>query len=68
MEEGLKEYAKSIGKIFPEQLYKDISWAGLHGTKAWDKQYANKDYANKEKKRIKKAIYNFEKSGNNECN
>ncbi|MGG8496275.1 hypothetical protein ACQY1Q_07640 [Tenacibaculum sp. TC6] len=44
-----------------------MAWYGLLETKAWDKQYADKAYADKEKNRIKKVNINYEKSTNNEC-
>lgn len=68
MEEGLKEYAASIGKIYPDQLYKDLAWAGLEKTNAWDNMYADPIYTANEQQRIKQAIINFKNSGNNECN
>lgn len=67
MELGLKEYAKSIGESYSDQFYKDMAWAGLMDTKAWDQQYADKAYAEKEKNRIKKVIQDYSNSGINEC-
>ncbi|XRE44002.1 hypothetical protein ACIVBQ_002206 [Tenacibaculum discolor] len=67
MEEGLKEYATSIGKTYPDQLYKDIAWGGLHNTNAWDNMYADPIYTQNEQKRILNSIRNFKNSGNNEC-
>ncbi|WP_299108253.1 hypothetical protein [uncultured Tenacibaculum sp.] len=67
MEESLKEYAKLIGKTYPNQLYKDLAWIGLHNTKAWDNMYADKVYTKNEQLRIIKSTYKFNKSGNNEC-
>ncbi|MCD9610458.1 hypothetical protein [Tenacibaculum maritimum] len=67
MEEALKEYATSIGKTYPDQLYKDLAWAGLEGTNAWGNMYADPVYTVNEKQRIKQAIINFKNSGNNEC-
>lgn len=68
MEEGLKEYAQLIGKTYPAQLYKDIAWAGLHNTKAWNNMYSDPLYTQNEQKRILNSIKNFKNSGTNECN
>lgn len=67
MEEGLKEYATFIGKTYPDQLYKDIAWGGLHNTNAWDNMYADPIYTQNEQQRILNSIRNFKNSGNNEC-
>ena len=68
MEKGLKEYATLIGKTYPNQLYKDLAWAGLHNTKAWDNMYADPVYTQNEQRRILNSINNFKNSGTNECN
>ncbi|KAF9660041.1 hypothetical protein HBA12_07340 [Tenacibaculum mesophilum] len=68
MEKGLKEYATLIGKTYPNQLYKDLAWAGLHNTKAWDNMYADPIYTRNEQRRILNSINNFKNSGTNECN
>ena len=68
MEKGLKEYATLIGKTYPDQLYKDIAWSGLHNTKAWDNMFADPVFTRNEQRRILRAINNFKNSGNNECN
>jgi len=67
IEAGLREYAKLIGKTYPDKLYKDIAWAGLHNTNAWDNMYADKVYTKNEQKRIIKAIKKFKKSEKNDC-
>ena len=67
LEHGLREYAKATGASHPDQFYKDMAWYGLLDTKAWENQYADKAYAEREKNRIINASANFEKSGINEC-
>jgi hypothetical protein len=67
IEEGLREYATSIGESYPDQLYKDLAWGGLMDTYAWHNMYADYDYTLKEQKRIKDTLKNFNNSGNNEC-
>ncbi|MFD0834669.1 hypothetical protein ACFQ0I_02750 [Mariniflexile aquimaris] len=67
LEYGMKEYAKSIGETHSDQFYTDMAWNGLLETKAWETQYADPVYANKEKNRIINVIVNYEKSKNNEC-
>ncbi len=64
---GLKEYAASIGEFHSEQFYQDMAWYGMLDTKAWDKQYSDKTYADNEKKRIKNANANYDKSSTNKC-
>ncbi|QTE21312.1 hypothetical protein [Polaribacter cellanae] len=67
IEKGLRDYATSIGKTFPDQLYKDLAWFRLQGTKAWSEMYADLVYREKEQDRIKNSINNFNKTGTNEC-
>lgn len=67
IEIGLKEYATSIGKTYPEQLYKDLSWVGLQGTKAWTNMFADPIFTKNEQERIKKSISDFNKTSKNEC-
>ncbi|MCI2230530.1 hypothetical protein MC378_15245 [Polaribacter sp. MSW13] len=67
MEDGLKEFATSIGETHTDQFYKDFVWSGLLETKAWENQYSDPTYANSEKIRIKNVIINYENSTNNEC-
>ena len=67
MVDGLKEFAASIGESHTNQFYEDFVWNGLLETKAWEKQYADPNYAASEKIRIKNVISNYEASGNNEC-
>jgi hypothetical protein len=67
LELGMKEYANSIGETHSDQFYKDLAWNGLLNTKAWENQYADPVYAEKEKTRIKNVIGNYEKSKKNEC-
>ncbi len=61
------EFVASIGETHSDQFYEDIVWNGLLDTKAWEKQYADKNYADKEKARIKNVIINYENSKNNGC-
>ncbi len=67
MVKGMKEFAKSIGKTYPEQLYKDLAWIGLLESKSWKRQYADPVYASKEKNRIIKSIVKFRNSETNDC-
>ena len=67
METGLREYATSIGKTYPSQLYKDLAWVGLQGTEAWNKMYSDKNYTKIQQDKIIKAINDFNNTGNNEC-
>lgn len=67
MEHGLKEYAKLTGKEYPQQLYKDLAWAGLQNTNSWNNMFADKKYTEQEQKRILRSIIKFKKSGKNEC-
>lgn len=68
MEESLKEYANIIGKTYPDQLYKDIAWSGLHNTNAWENMYADPVFTENEQTRIIKVIKDFKESAKNECN
>ncbi|CAM1363952.1 hypothetical protein [Tenacibaculum xiamenense] len=68
MENGLKEYAQLIGETYPEQLYKDIAWSGLHNTNVWNNMFADPVYTQNEQRRILNSIRNFKNSGTNECN
>ena len=67
IDQGLKDYASSNGLSFSNQLYKDLAWAGLQGTNAWNNMYADPVFNKNEQNRIKNDIQNFIKSGNNEC-
>ncbi|NLP59349.1 hypothetical protein [Lutibacter sp. B1] len=64
---GLKEYAIQIGETHSDQFYEDMAWNGLLDTKEWDRRFADPNYANEEKSRIRNVIYNYEKSNTNEC-
>lgn len=68
MEKGLKDYANANGLNYPNQLYKDLAWAGLQGTDSWSNMFADPAYTASEQKRIIKAINDFKNSGTNECN
>ncbi|KAB1159378.1 hypothetical protein F7018_03440 [Tenacibaculum aiptasiae] len=68
MKKALKEYATAIGKTYPDQLYKYLAWAGLEGTNAWDKMYADPVFTAIKQQKIKQAIINFKNSENNGCN
>ena len=67
MVEGLKEYAKEIGKTYPESLYQDLAWVGLHESDAWKNMFADPIYTKQEQDRILKSRTDFNKTGNNEC-
>lgn len=67
IELGLREYAKQIGETHSDQFYRDMAWNGLLDTESWNKQYKDPNYAKKEKRRIKKVISDYEKSGKNRC-
>lgn len=67
MEKGLKEYAQSIGKNYPDQLYKDIAWGGLHNTEAWNNMFADPVFTRNEQRRIIQSIKNFKNSDTDEC-
>ena len=64
---GLKEYARSTGQIYPDQLYKDLAWNGLRDTYAWANMYADYNFTLKEQQRIVDAVNNFLKDKTNEC-
>lgn len=68
IEQGLRDYALIIGKTYPDQLYKDLSWGGLQGTKSWDKMFSDPTFTLAEQQRILKTINDFIKTGSNECN
>lgn len=67
LEQGLRDYAESIGKTFPDQLFKDLAWGGLQGTKAWDNMFLDPVFTASEQIRINNTINNFKNSGTNEC-
>ncbi|QTE21320.1 hypothetical protein [Polaribacter cellanae] len=67
IEQGLRDYAKSIGKTYPDNLYRDLAWGGLMTTNAWNNMFADPVHTENEQKRISKSIKDFKNSGTNEC-
>lgn len=52
MVKGLKEFASLIGQSYPDQLYKDLAWAGLRGTEAWNNMFQDPIYTKQEQDRF----------------
>lgn len=65
LEQVLRDYAESIGKTFPNQLFKDLAWRGLQRTKAWNNIFAYRAFTANEQIRINNIIRNFITSGTN---